>query len=102
MQDVRWAIAGCGLFAESHPQGLRAVPGARVAAVYDVNRSRAEGLARDFDVSVVCDSLEQLCAYPDADVVDVVTPENSHAKPAVETVYFIGTDSGRGRAARRA
>lgn len=83
MQDVRFAIAGCGLFGESHLQALRAVPGARVTAVFDIDRSRAEKLAREFDVPHVCDSIEELCAYPEADVVDVVTPERLHEGPAL-------------------
>ncbi len=83
MQDVGLAIAGCGLFAESHLQALQAVPGAHVVAVYDIDRLRAEELARAFDVPTVCDSIEELCAHPEADAVDVVTPEHCHAKPVL-------------------
>lgn len=83
LKEIRFAIAGCGLFAESHLQALRAVPGVSVVAVYDIDRSRAQMLAREFGVSTICHSIEELCSHPEADVVDVVTPERFHAEPAL-------------------
>ncbi|MPY90233.1 MAG: hypothetical protein GEU99_20200 [Luteitalea sp.] len=80
VKDIRLALAGCGLFAESHLQALRAVPGARAVAVYDIDRGRAEYLARVFDVPTVCDSIAELCGHPEADAVDVVTPEHLHTE----------------------
>jgi predicted dehydrogenase len=83
LQEIRFAIAGCGLFAQRHLHALRGIPGARPTAVYDVERSRAETVAREFGIPSVCDSLEELCSHPEADVVDVVTPEHSHTEPAL-------------------
>ncbi|MPZ20618.1 MAG: hypothetical protein GEV06_22305 [Luteitalea sp.] len=83
MQEVRLAVAGCGSFAESHLQALRVVGGVRVVAVYDIDRERAESAARVFDVPTVCASMAELCRHPEADAVDVVTPEHLHTQPVL-------------------
>lgn len=81
MERVRIGLVGCGLFGESHLQAFRAIPEAEVAAVFDVDRGRAERLAAAFGVARVCGSLEELCALPEIAAVDVVTPEHLHREP---------------------
>ena len=85
MDDVRIGLAGCGLFGESHLCALRAIPGARVAAVYDPNGERAANCAGQFGVPLVCGSLEELCAVP-VDAIDVVSPEDRHLEPVLAAV----------------
>jgi predicted dehydrogenase len=82
MDDVRIGLVGCGLFGESHLCAFRAIPGVRVAAVYDPNRERATNRAREFGVPLVCGSLEELCAVP-VDAIDVVSPEDRHLEPVL-------------------
>jgi len=83
LEEVRIGLVGCGLFGESHVSAFRAVPGARVTAVFDTNPSRAEQIAREFGVDRVCGSLAELCASPEVDAVDVVTPEHLHLDPVL-------------------
>jgi UDP-N-acetylglucosamine 3-dehydrogenase len=78
---VNIGLVGCGSFGESHLQGFRAVPPARVAAVFDTDRERADRMAAEFGVPLVCDSLEQICNLPDLHAIDVVTPEHTHLGP---------------------
>ncbi len=86
MNQVRIGLVGCGLFGESHLMGFRAVPGAEVAAVYDVDSARAREMARVFSIPRVCDSLDELCSLPELDAVDVVTPEELHLEPVAKAI----------------
>jgi len=81
LDRVNIGLVGCGAFGESHLQGFRAVPAARIAAVFDTDRERAVRLAADFGVPLVCESLEQICALPELHAIDVVTPEQTHLAP---------------------
>ncbi len=64
MDRVKIGLVGGGLFGESHLQALRAVPGAKVAAIFDVDRARAEELAAAFHIARACASLEEICSLP--------------------------------------
>ena len=86
MDNVRIGLIGCGLFGESHLQAFRAVRTARIEAVYDTNRARAEEIAREFRIPTICSSAEELCASSILDAVDVVTPEPLHAVPVIEAL----------------
>lgn len=81
MNRARIGLVGCGLFGESHLQAFRAIPEAEIAAVFDVNRERAEKVAAAFGIARVCESLEELCELPELQAVDVVTPEHLHREP---------------------
>lgn len=86
MHEVRIGLAGCGLFGESHLQAFRAVAGARVAALYDPITELAEERARAFGIETVCASLDDLCASPGLDAIDVVTPEQLHLEPVLKAI----------------
>jgi UDP-N-acetylglucosamine 3-dehydrogenase len=81
MDKVRIGLIGSGLFGESHLQAFRAVRIAEVAAVYDLDRERAEQMAREFGIPIVCNSLDEICALVELDAIDVVTPEDKHFDP---------------------
>lgn len=83
MKQVRIGLVGCGVFGEGHLRAFRAVPEARITALFDTDRTRAEQVAREFEVDRVCRSLEELCASPEVDAVDVVTPEHLHLDPVL-------------------
>jgi UDP-N-acetylglucosamine 3-dehydrogenase len=86
MEKVRIGLIGSGLFGESHLQAFRAVRAAEVIAVYDLDRDRAEQMAREFNIPKICSSSAELCAIPELDAVDVVTPEHSHLDPVVHAL----------------
>jgi len=86
MSRVSIGLVGCGLFGESHLQALRAVPAAEVGAVFDVDRERAGQIAAAFGIPRVCASLEEICALPDLQAIDVVTPEHLHVDPIQRAV----------------
>lgn len=86
MDKVEIGLIGCGLFGESHLQAYRAIPAARVAAVYDVDRSRAEQMAKEFSIPKVCESSDEIYSSPQIDAVDVVTPEPLHFEPVMASL----------------
>ena len=86
MKKVNIGLIGCGLFGESHLQAYRAVNSANIAAVYDIDQKRAVEIAREFGIPKVCGSAEELCALPDLQAVDVVTPEPLHFAPVTSAL----------------
>jgi len=83
MKPVRIGLVGCGLFGRSHLEAFRGLPDVEVPAVFDTDLDRARQLAAEFAVPRVCESLEELCALPELDAIDVVTTEDAHAKPTL-------------------
>jgi len=83
MDRVGIGLVGCGQFGESHLEAYRAVPQSVVTAVFDVDRSRAEQIAGRFEIPRVCDRLDELCALPEVQAVDIVTPEPAHLEPVL-------------------
>lgn len=79
MQDkpVGFGLLGAGLVAPFHAKSLRNSKKAKLLAVADFNRERAEALAREYECEAF-DSLEQLLEFPGLDVVDVLTPNHLH------------------------
>jgi predicted dehydrogenase len=87
MDKVRIGLIGCGLFGESHLQAYRAVRSAEIAAVFDLDRPRAERIAAEFHIPQICTSLEEICALEHLDAVDVVTPEELHLEPVLKAIH---------------
>lgn len=84
MDKTKVGLIGCGLFGESHLQAFNAVRSGEVAAVYDLDHNLAEQRARDFGISRVCRSLEEICSIDELDAIDVVTPEETHVEPVLQ------------------
>lgn len=84
------AIVGCGLIGRKRAAAL---PGGHVAACVDVDRARAEALARDaakgcqeLPVAATPDELDDLLARPDIDVVVVATTNDALASVTLTAV----------------
>lgn len=90
MKEYSVGLVGCGLFGESHLSALKAVPGVRVVAIYDIDPSRAAALAAKYQVPIAASTLEQFLREP-IDVVHVATPEDCHRVP-VEAALHTGKD----------
>ncbi|MCH7483854.1 MAG: Gfo/Idh/MocA family oxidoreductase [Chloroflexi bacterium] len=80
MGDLRIGVIGAGSIGTVHAANLaRRVPGARLAAVADVDREKAEACAVDNDVADAYISDTELLAHPDIAAVIVCTPPETHA-----------------------
>jgi scyllo-inositol 2-dehydrogenase (NADP+) len=77
-QIVRWGIIGPGQASSRLAEGLKAVDGAELCAVWGRNRERTRDFARGFGVACACGSLDEMLAA-DLDAVYVGTHPDSHA-----------------------
>jgi predicted dehydrogenase len=79
IEKARVGIVGLGLVAYSHLKGYRSHPAAEVAAVCDLDASRAAGFAAENGISKVYTSYAEMLADPDINVVDIATPTHLHS-----------------------
>ncbi|MEO1843036.1 MAG: Gfo/Idh/MocA family oxidoreductase [Akkermansiaceae bacterium] len=73
--EIRVGVAGAGAMGRNHARVYGMLEGARLEAIFDVDRARAEAVAAEFGGEVV-DSLEALAARCDA--VSVAVPTKNH------------------------
>jgi predicted dehydrogenase len=77
-QLVRWGVVGPGRSSARFAEGLRAVPGASLHAVWGRGFERAQAYASNFGVARAFESLDDLLASP-IDAVYIGTHPDSHA-----------------------
>ncbi len=79
MDKLRFAVIGCGFWAPYQISGWLEVGGVDLVAVCDKNKSKAEQIARRFQVPRVYEDAESLFESEDIDFVDIITGVESHA-----------------------
>jgi UDP-N-acetyl-2-amino-2-deoxyglucuronate dehydrogenase len=86
---LRFALVGCGRIAKRHSEllGHRQVAGAELAAVCDVVRARAEGVAATFGVPAYSD-MHEMCCRERIDVLVVLTESGLHARHVIELAQY--------------
>lgn len=80
MQEVRLAVFGAGFWARFQIAAWREVPGARIVALYNRTRERAEALANEFGIPAVYDDPEELLRRERPDAIDVITNVDTHGR----------------------
>jgi predicted dehydrogenase len=78
LQVIRWGVAGPGSAAARFAEGLEAVSGAWLAAVWGRNQEKTQAFAKRFLVDTICDSFDQLLETG-VDAVYVATHADTHA-----------------------
>jgi predicted dehydrogenase len=76
---IRWGVAGPGRAAARFAQGLAAVAGAQLAAVWGRTPERAQAFADRFAVPLMCGSMDEL-ATAKIDAIYVATHPDTHAE----------------------
>ncbi|MGG4095752.1 Gfo/Idh/MocA family protein [Paenibacillus lautus] len=76
---VRFGIIGCGIIADIHAQGILNTEEAVLAAVFDTKRESAVKLTAKYGGDI-CDTLEELLAREDVEVICICTPSGMHAE----------------------
>ena len=76
---LRVGVLGCGMISASHFTAWARCQGAQVVAVCDPMLERARGRATEFGIAAAYDSPEAMFAAERLDMVDIITPRETHA-----------------------
>lgn len=79
MSHLRFAIFGAGFWAHYQLAAWRELQGVECVAIYNRTRSKAEVLAKKFEVSQSYDDPEDLLRREKLDFVDIITDVDSHS-----------------------
>lgn len=84
---LRVGVLGAGAWARfAHIPGWQRDPRADVVAIADIRRDTADAVAREFGIPSATDDWQSLVARDDLDVIDIVTPSDTHHKLATATI----------------
>lgn len=78
MKKLRFAVIGTGFWARYQIPAWLELEGLELVALYNRTRSKAEELAKQFQVPGVYDNLDALLAEEDLDFVDIITDVDTH------------------------
>jgi predicted dehydrogenase len=88
----KMALIGAGYTAREHIRALRDLPGVTLAGIHSRNKSRAEKLAAEFGIELVCESVPELYERSAAALVFLAVPElsmNAVAKASFEFPWTV-------------
>ena len=83
---IRIGIVGAGNMARSHAVEYAKISGCRVAAVCDVDKSRAEEFAQAHSITGVYSDIDAFLDSGKIDAVANVTPDALHASVALKAI----------------
>jgi predicted dehydrogenase len=69
------AIVGAGYMAREHIRAFQDIPNVTIAGITSRTRLRAEALALEFNIPIVCNSIDELYKNTNANLVVVTVPE---------------------------
>lgn len=78
-KKLRFAVLGTGFWANFQIPGWKELDAVELVAVYNRTRSKAEAIARKFDVPNVYDNVPELLEKEHLDFVDIITDVDTHA-----------------------
>ena len=82
--EIGFAVVGLGM-GRHHCKAVTNAPGARLVGVCDIDPERLGPAAKDFECKA-WDTLEQVLADDEVDVVNIATPSGSHVELALQVV----------------
>ncbi|HTM16350.1 MAG TPA: Gfo/Idh/MocA family oxidoreductase [Terracidiphilus sp.] len=82
---IRFGVIGPGRAASRFAEGIAAVEGAEIAAVWGRNAERAAGYAAKFSISMIAATLDSLLSS-DVDAVYVATHPDTHAEFCIAAI----------------
>jgi predicted dehydrogenase len=84
VDEVKVGVVGLGLVSTSHLKGYASHAQARVVAVCDLDRGRAERFASQFGIPEVYTTYEDMLAEADINTVDIGTPTYLHVPMTIQ------------------
>lgn len=85
MKTYRFGIIGHGRISENHMESIKVLPGARLAAVCDINAEALTKASRTYDCKGYTNYQEML-ADSNIDVVNICTESGLHARIAIDAI----------------
>lgn len=82
---VKFGIVGCGHIAKRHAEHIIAHPEALLVACHDITHDRGIEFSQQFSISFI-ESLEEILSHPDIDILNICTPNGSHASIAIKSL----------------
>jgi UDP-N-acetylglucosamine 3-dehydrogenase len=83
MTKLRVGVIGVGWFGTVHCRAVADHPQLELAALCDRSEERLAEMAREHGVARTCTDYQELIDDPTIDVLDIVTPWDHHAEPAI-------------------
>lgn len=80
MKQLRFAVLGCGFWSKFQIGAWSEIPEAKLVALYNRTKSKAEAMAERFNVPAVYNDAEKLFASENLDFVDIITDVDTHCK----------------------
>ncbi len=77
-----FGIVGCGMISHFHAKAIKDIRGANFVACCSSRKQSAEKLASEYG-AVAYESLDEMLADPNVDIVTICTPSGAHLEPAV-------------------
>lgn len=75
---IKIACVGAGYFARFHVDAWKRLPDVELVAICDQEITKAQVLANEFQIKQVYDRVDTMCQEENFDVVDIITPPNTH------------------------
>jgi predicted dehydrogenase len=82
------AFVGAGYMTSEHLKVFKDVPGVELSGIFSRTRVRAEKLAQEYGIPVVCDSVDELFEKTSADLVVISVPELSVREVCLEAFKY--------------
>jgi UDP-N-acetyl-2-amino-2-deoxyglucuronate dehydrogenase len=83
MNDVKFAVVGCGNIGKRHLAVIDAEPRAEIVATCDIIEERAKHYAELYEIPVYFTDYEKMLKETDAEIVAIATPHGLHAPMAI-------------------
>jgi predicted dehydrogenase len=80
MRELKFAVFGTGFWARFQLAAWSEIEGARCVALYNRTLSKAEALAREFNIPKVFDDAEELLQNEQLDFIDIITDVETHQR----------------------
>lgn len=82
---MNFAIIGTGMIASFHAKAIQDIEGSQLIGVYNKNIEKAQSFAEQHSTTAY-DSLDELLARTDLDLVTIATPSGAHLDPALAAI----------------
>jgi predicted dehydrogenase len=86
MDTVRIGIIGCGRISDLHAAGYLADDRAKIVAVCDADRGRAEAKSKEWGARAAYADYRSIIDDPHVDAVEILTPQRFHETIALEAL----------------